>query len=117
MRKKVFLPVGRKRVTNDIQCKTNKPIYLKSDRNFKIEKTNSSNMLFESKILTLPKISAFEVSLANTKIMQPRHSIKAISQSMVPNDFLLMNLFMTITGNTLAPPSAIVTVTNDSNFK
>ena len=70
-----------------------------------------------SKILTLPKISAFEVSLANTKIMQPRHSIKAISQSMVPNDFLLMNLFMTITGNTLAPPSAIVTVTNDSNFK
>ena len=111
MRKKFFLPVGRKRVTDDIQCKTDKPIYLKSDRNFEIEKTNSS------KILTLPKISAFEVSLANTKIMQPRHSIKAISQSMVPNDFLLMNLFMTITGNTLAPPSAIVTVTNDSNFK
>ena len=110
MRKKFFLPVGRKRVTDDIQCKTDKPIYLKSDRNFEIEKTNSS------KILTLPKISAFEVSLANTKIMQPRHSIKAISQSMVPNDFLLMNLFMTITGNTLAPPSAIVTVTNDSNF-
>ena len=111
MRKKFFLPVGRKRVTDDIQCKTDKPIYLKSDRNFEIEKTNSS------KILTLPKISAFEVSLANTKIMQPRHSIKAISQSIVPNDFLLMNLFMTITGNTLAPPSAIVTVTNDSNFK
>ena len=117
MRKKFFLPVGRKRVTDDIQCKTDKPIYLKSDRNFEIEKTNSSNMnTNSSKILTLPKISAFEVSLANTKIMQPRHSIKAISQSMVPNDFLLMNLFMTITGNTLAPPRAIVTVTNDSNF-
>ena len=71
---------------------------------------------FQVKISILPKISAFEVSLANTKIMQPRHSMKAISQSTVPKDFLLINLFMTITGNTLAPPSAIVTVTNDSNF-
>ena len=66
---------------------------------------------------TWPKISALKVSLANMKTMHPRHSMNAMIQSITPNDFLLINLFMTITGKTLAPPSAIVTVTNESNFR
>ena len=137
MRKQFFLPVSRKRVTDNIQCKAYESIDFKSDRNFKIPSRNqrciSSRSLGVGKVVlvpmrpddspgrvrkisTLPKISAFEVSLAKTKIMQPRHNMKEISQSMLPNDFLLINLFITITGKTLAPPSAIVTVTNDSNF-
>ena len=94
-----------------------KPFTFNQVENFKVFSLQVMIQYKKTPRSTWPKISALEVSLANMKTMHPRHSMNAMIQSITPNDFLLINLFMTITGKTLAPPSAIVTVTNESNFR